>query len=417
MKILLIHHHLNPGGVTRVMETQCEALRRAGVPVCVLVGSDSGHPPIGDEMHIIPELNYLSAELDATSLEGILERLQKSIFEHIDNHTVVHVHNLNLGKNPLLNLVLRNLLDGGVSVMNHCHDFAEDRRPKNMALLHQVIESFAGLELEDVLYPSAELPCRYAVINAFDRTRLEGKGVPSEHILDLPNAIAPPGEDPGNARSTIDDGFATQGKDLWVYPVRVIRRKNIGEALFLLALRGGSTHLLVTQPPKNPDELPSYEAWLEFCEEVELPVTFGAGQKMDFETLMYGADAMISTSSHEGFGMAFLEPWTYGKPVLGRDLPELTSGFKAKGLQFPSLYSELLWEDQDFASLSDEEQRCAITAVLEGDVDREAFLEQASLTQATTSNPPIHHNRTCIDEQYSVQAYGETLKHFYGSSF
>jgi hypothetical protein len=44
---------------------------------------------------------------------------------------------------------------------------------------------------------------------------------------------------------------------------------------------------------------------------------------------------------NEGFGFAFLEPWTAGREVLGRRVPHVCRDFEAAGLRFPSLYHSL----------------------------------------------------------------------------
>jgi hypothetical protein len=51
-----------------------------------------------------------------------------------------------------------------------------------------------------------------------------------------------------------------------------------------------------------------------------------------------GARAAITTSIGEGFGMAYLEPWLLGTPVVGRDLPKVTGDFAASGMSFDWLY-------------------------------------------------------------------------------
>jgi hypothetical protein len=57
--------------------------------------------------------------------------------------------------------------------------------------------------------------------------------------------------------------------------------------------------------------------------------------------LLRRADAAITTSVAEGFGMAFLEPWCLGIPVCGRNLPEITAGFREEGIILPWSYDRL----------------------------------------------------------------------------
>ncbi len=65
----------------------------------------------------------------------------------------------------------------------------------------------------------------------------------------------------------------------------------------------------ITLAPKNPEVKPIYDAWAAFAKELGLNVEFDAGAKSSFEEMVANADALITTSIAEGFGLAFLEPW------------------------------------------------------------------------------------------------------------
>jgi hypothetical protein len=64
-------------------------------------------------------------------------------------------------------------------------------------------------------------------------------------------------------------------------------------------------------------------------------------QDRSFREVVEWSDACITTSVGEGFGMSFLEPFAMGRPVLGRNLPEITEGFTQDGVNLGALYSEL----------------------------------------------------------------------------
>ena len=53
------------------------------------------------------------------------------------------------------------------------------------------------------------------------------------------------------------------------------------------------------------------------------------------------AEAIVSTSIAEGFGLGFLEPWTFGKGLCGRNIPEITKDFENLGINLQNLYSRL----------------------------------------------------------------------------
>jgi hypothetical protein len=60
---------------------------------------------------------------------------------------------------------------------------------------------------------------------------------------------------------------------------------------------------------------------------------------------------MVTTSITEGFGFAFLEPWTAGKVLYGRRLADICIDFEGSGLRLDFLYDRLdvplEWFDAD----------------------------------------------------------------------
>ncbi len=68
-------------------------------------------------------------------------------------------------------------------------------------------------------------------------------------------------------------------KPLVLYPIRAIRRKNIGEAILLsLFFRHGQT-LAVTLPPNSPSDIKSYEGWKIFVRDRKLNLEFDNGEQ------------------------------------------------------------------------------------------------------------------------------------------
>jgi glycosyltransferase involved in cell wall biosynthesis len=128
---------------------------------------------------------------------------------------------------------------------------------------------------------------------------------------------------------------------LILYPTRAIRRKNVGELLLLAATNPGF-RFATTLSPKNKQWAPIHNAWAALAKELRLPVQLALGEQpgQSYASLIKQAHAMVTTSVGEGFGLAFLEPWLFGKPVTGRDLPEVTDDFKSNGIQLPDLYTQ-----------------------------------------------------------------------------
>jgi len=146
------------------------------------------------------------------------------------------------------------------------------------------------------------------------------------------------------ARRRLDQKFAVGPQDRFVlYPVRCIRRKNLGEALLYGVLSPPGTFVGLTLAPLSPAERSIYAMWRQLAAELELPCRFAVGGQggLSFAENLAAADLILTTSLAEGFGMVFLESWLAGKPLLGRDLPEITSDFTRLGIHFDWLRPQL----------------------------------------------------------------------------
>ena len=438
LAVAIVHYHLRPGGVTRVIERAVEALGDK-VDVLVLTGEasapDDALTPISEPFQALeysdeedPEVGKLAEDLRFTA-RCLLGR----------DPDIWHIHNHALGKNSFMPQFVWHLANAGCRLLLQPHDFAEDGRPENYRLLREHL----GDGLDDILYPNAD-HVWYAPINFRDKAFLEGIGLP--HVHELPNSVtqhvkqASQPAQPGKARTI-------------VYPARAIRRKNMGEFLLWSLLAPEGHRFISTLAPQNPKALPVYDEWVAFAEELNLPVEFDAGRTSDFAGLVQGATALISTSIAEGFGLAFLEPWLEGKMLIGRNIPEITADFSDEGLDLSTLYSTLPvplewvgeaaffqtletamkqsysdyskdWKPEyfeqakaalvvdgkvDFGILDESLQRKVIRHLVKHPEDR-TMLPPFS---PSPSPPLIAHNRQVVCDQYSLAAYGERLLGIY----
>jgi len=429
MKIHILHYHLHPGGVARVIESQIESLR-AQFPhtqLQVVTGYCPDKATLEKQGVTVienPKLNYLFEEdLDDVDVNYLFHSLLGFLYYHIGKDDVLHAHNLNLGKNPVLTYAVSYLAQRGLKMINHCHDFAEDR-PNNWKFLKDIIEVHFNEPLKGVLYPTLE-NYRFAVLNSYDLKRISSYHLPEEHIHYLPNPIqqvvVPEVKEREEAKEKLcNELHLDPGKRIVTYPVRVIRRKNIGELILLSVLFEDQFHWLVTLPPKNPQEMRDYEKWQNFAAKYDLPIHFEVGTKVDFPTLMKGSDFCITTSVREGFGMAFMEPWMYGTPVIGRRLPYVVDDFISLGFHFPNLYDTLLVEDRnevkDFKDIIAEEQMSFIKQMIKGDVDKtDIFQRNPHLDHLMDPNEPaiVEANIKRVKQHYSLEQYGKKLGSIY----
>ncbi len=435
LAVAVVHYHLRPGGVTRVVERAVESL---GDRVELLVFSGEAPAP-DDALTPICEPFYALAYSDGDNIpdvEQVMEDMRftaQALFGR--DPDIWHIHNHSLGKNSFTPQLVWHLASAGCHVLLQPHDFAEDGRPENYRLLKEQM----GSDLDNALYPLAD-HVWYAPINYRDKAFLEGIGLANVH--ELPNSVTAhaPAQSSATAKTIL-------------YPARAIRRKNLGEFLLWSLLAPEGYTFQSTLAPQNPKWQGYYNEWIAFAEELNLPIEFDAGRKHEFSELVQNADALISTSIAEGFGLAFLEPWLEGKMLVGRKLPEITTDFESEGLDLSSLYSTLpvpldwagealflqtlesamqqsyasyskAWKPEyfeqaraamivnskvDFGILNEELQRNVIRHLVKHPADRAMLPE----LHTTVDDTLIDRNRQVVQQRYSTEAYGERLLGIY----
>ncbi len=305
LKIAIMHYHLRPGGVTTVIKDQASTLE-SQADVLVLAGEESA-----ENARTIPGLGYGRAGVSGPdaheTARAVLQAMRNEWGALAD---VLHVHNPTLNKNPSLPDVLRLLQDQGIRLFLQIHDFAEDGRPS-------------------AYYPRGEYPrdCHYGVINSRDKEALLSAGCDPRGVHLMWNVVRP-------LRSS-----ANPRAGRLVYPVRAIRRKNIGEALLLgMFLDCGVT---CTLPPRDKADAARYSRWKQLARDLRLDVVFDAGLERPLEEIIRDCRGAVTTSVNEGFGFAFLEPWTAGLPVGGRRIEHVCRDFEEEGIRLPFLYDSL----------------------------------------------------------------------------
>ncbi|NUQ61413.1 MAG: hypothetical protein HUU20_02925 [Pirellulales bacterium] len=364
MNLAILHHHLNRGGVARVIENQLRALDTAATAgetwrAAILYGGrregwNEDLPRqlrrIRLSLHEVPALDYDSVrETNACGAGSLADQVTAALSRLglSPKSTVVHAHNHSVGKNVALPAALGLLAERGYRLLLEIHDFAEDLRPDNF---RQFSERMAGgappAAWHGSLYPQAR-HIHYAVLNTRDLKILRDAGTDTDRIHFLPNPVTKTGSLPPRelARRKLAEQFGIDPDQRFIlYPVRCIRRKNVGEALLYSRLAPAGTFVGLTLPPLNPAEIPVYSAWKRAAEELGLPACFevGAPGALSFAENLSAADLMLTTSVAEGFGMVFLEAWLTGNALVGRDLPEITIDFVQAGVQLGLLEPRLL---------------------------------------------------------------------------
>jgi glycosyltransferase involved in cell wall biosynthesis len=422
MEVAILHYHLNPGGVTKVIETQIKGLMsHPGQLKLSLISGSSGqnfheHIPVHTSDLLLYNEKEENPEEVIQKVNSVIDFL-KSV---TTNHTVLHCHNSNLGKNPVLTLAIYELALQGYRILNHIHDFPEDR-PANLSRIARYQAAYGSHSPDEILYPSLS-NYHFAVLTSCDYERVTLKRIPPSRIHLLPNCIMPSGTDEGiSEKSGIRETLGIdRGEILCTYPVRPIARKNIGEVVLLAALFSDVCRFVITLAPLNPLEIPQYSKWKMFCEAQRIPVIFEAAKKVNYNELIAVSDFCISTSIREGFGMTFLEPWQAGVPVIGRELPCVINDLKAKGLIFPLLYPSILVShgniSLDYGYLSADHQEQIVRRIMGNAGAKQQIINDNPFLEHLfdrVSPEIIENNRSAIQKHFSTEQYGRELFRIY----
>jgi len=438
MRVAIVHYHARRGGVTRVMQHAARALKEAGMEPAILVGEP---PP--DEIvfeapvEVVQGLGYDDAEHPSVHPDALSQQIRAAATRALGGAPDIwHIHNHALGKNRLWPYWVSALAEAGECMALQIHDFAEDGRPANYRHLGDSTRR---------LYPLGPRVL-YVLLNRRDYDFLHKAGFPESRLAVLPNAVhtgAMPDAPPPDHVT----------RPLILYPTRAIRRKNIGELLLWAAVDQHHT-FGVTLAPESRGEVERYRRWKTFAQKQMLSVEFEMGLSQDFVDLMHRAEALITTSVAEGFGLAYMEPWMFGRPLIGRDLPDITSEFKESGLALDHMYDEVTvpqdWVDsarlretmrasmthayESFGrKASERDIERAMHAACPG--DRVAFgrldeaLQEAVIIRAARegadamipsspglcgwSKDRIKANQAVVRKQYGLPRYGARLKSLY----
>ena len=445
MKIAIVHYHLQPGGVTRVIENTLQAWEENGTEIEAVALSGRAYP--GDRLpdtRVVQGLDYTSPR-DAVDPRVLTERLRASAKDALgQTPDLWHIHNHSLGKNPSLTAAVSLLAESGERILLHPHDFAEDGRPGNYLSLSEVYQR---------AYPTGPT-IHYAALNQRDRGFLAHMLKDSSSRVHLLANAVPPSTPFSESQ---EEKILDLPENLLLYPVRAVRRKNLGE-LALLASSHQDFHFANSLGPTNPEFTPIFEDWKQFGKELELPLTYGLGEHTDasFPEMVGHAQSILSVSVAEGFGLGFLEPWTFGKGLCGRNLPDITSDFAELGVSLANLYDRLpipldcipsvsqvkatiqsalaqfyldyqeeLPEDGteiafqsmvendciDFGRLDERNQRGIIRSVAQSPELQQGIQKHSGLE--VLSGEIIDRNRQAVTEQFSLSSYAERTLNIY----
>ncbi len=362
VRLVVFHYHDRPGGVRQVISRGLPGLaaRLGGVrEVVVLLGeiTDSrwarelqtalGAIPLRVVRH--GELGYASGgppDVSKEAREVVMRELSES-------EVVLWAHNLSVGRNlPLLLNLPAWCAEAGAALWLHHHDWWWDGRWARWADWQA-----AGVtELEEAL--ELTLPTgrhiQHWCINSRDLPWVQCRaGAAAVWVGNpLPEGAPPDESETAAAREWLET--LTGGRQVWLAPVRALRRKNLAEAIYLAQHQTVPTCIVTTGGASSPAEA---AGWHDLCQaalqhqwplvpavldaKAESLSLFKGNMPPRIAALFAACDAVVMPSLQEGFGLPYLEAAAYGKPLLARALPNATANLSRLGCTLTETYRSL----------------------------------------------------------------------------
>jgi len=363
LHFVILHYHLRPGGVRRVIERALPALL-AGAPtdkirVTLLTGETPAHSswikslrqacvPCPIEIVAEKALGYVSdsPELSpAMRRDRIRNTLNQLLQTSPDESISLWTHNLGLARNVALAREIANFSKKHeIPTLSLHHDFWFDNRWERWREA-RANGCRSESQLARALFPS-QPGFHHATINRSDHQNM--RRLASSSVIWLPNSCAPPYPAAKSkirpARRWMDSITGGKFQRFWILPCRLLRRKNVAEALLLMHWFDPAAALITTGGVSSPAEAGYADQLRESAARGKWPLFLAALETSSgpgIDDVMAAADLLVLTSLQEGFGLAYLEAAASGRPLVCRRLPNVAPDLASMGFTFPLSYSEV----------------------------------------------------------------------------
>lgn len=364
MRLIIFHYHLRPGGVRRIIELATAPLLKqfkgAIEQVVIATGEAQDAHWNGSFQHqlhgtpveflIEPALGYLSEQRTtpravSRRIRAVLERLLPATQ---DQDTLVWAHNLGIARNILVTREWVRICQlRAIPLIAHHHDWWFDNR----WLRWQEMRRFGIRTLADaarVVFPESPKVLHLTINQADTRILRKHLGSRVAWLPNLTERSAQPA--PARIRAAaqwLQRKLGADGGPVWLLPCRLLRRKNVAEALLLARWLRPEAWLVTTGNVSSTEES-VYARKLESAAQqhqwrLRLGVLGGdAAGKPAVAELLGACECVMLTSIQEGFGLPYIEAAAAGRPLIARSLPNIAPDLKRFGFSFPQYYDELL---------------------------------------------------------------------------
>jgi glycosyltransferase involved in cell wall biosynthesis len=422
LHLIIVHHHLRPGGVRRVIErTLPHILSVAGrgphhITLACGEASDAEwnralSAALGGvtvELFVDPAFLYLAEQ--ARSPGRIRTRVAKAVTRLLEKgpgDRLIWAHNPGLGRNLLLTEALgRGCMTRAIPMIAHHHDWWFENRWWRCNEIREC--GFATLQqIARVLFPASGL-VRHATINRADA------GILRRH-LHARSAWLPTPMDPaeleGKARPARRWLAETLGIDapVWLLPCRLLRRKNIAEAILLTRWLRPGAWLVSTGGPSSTDEETYHDRLIHAARRGKWQLRLGVlangrGSEPSVPDLLSASEAVLFTSIQEGFGLPYLEAAAAKRPLIARSLPNVAPDLERLGFRFPQLYQELLVHPDLFDAPAERERQRQLFRAWMAELPSacRAWVEVPTLLSGERVDRPVPFSRLTLTAQLEV---------------
>jgi hypothetical protein len=385
LKLVVVHYHLRPGGIRRIIELALpHLLSEAPRPVTelVLAAGEADDPkwnriiasvcaPHPVQFFLDPAFGYLSESNSSSNALRlrVTRALRKLLGDHENGSCLVWAHNLGVGRNLLLTRELaRACAERGLSLVAHHHDWWFDNRWLRWPEMRQ--HGFRTVRaVAEALFPAAP-QVRHVAINQSDARLLKKHLHP--RVAWLPNLTEP---EPPPSAERLDQVRGWMARELggrqgpvWILPCRLLRRKNVAEALLLTRWLRPEAWLVTTGGASSNDEKPYANALSAAAKQHDWPLCLGIlngdeTSKPSVSELIAASETVLLTSIQEGFGLPYLEAAASNRPLIARWLPNIAPDLEKLGFKFAQSYADILVSPDLFdwgAELARQEQLFAL---------------------------------------------------------
>lgn len=301
------------------------------------------------EIVIVPAFLYFAEQRGSTARRehavraGVRRLLDKADPEN----TLVWAHNLGLGRNHLLAREITGTCGrSGVPLVLHHHDWWFENRWRRWPELQQCGAPTPDA-MAETLFPDAATT-RHAAINRADATILAKHF--GRRAIWRPNPMERGQPVPASreraARRWLSDRLGDDSP-VWVVPCRLLRRKNLCEALLLTRWLRPAAWLVTTGAASSADEEAYANALNDAAQRhhwrLRLGILSGRGlKKPSVPELLAASEAVLLTSIQEGFGLPNLEAAAAGRPLIARRLQNTAPDLEEHAFRFPQSYDDIL---------------------------------------------------------------------------